>query len=62
VPEVGLSQLQVFSAWEKECPSSSPRGTTPGLPNTKRISVLDTDSLKQLDFERMLDASYEESD
>ena len=60
-PEVGMDQLQVFSAWEKGCPSSSPRGTTPGLPSTKRISVLGTASLKQLDSEWMLNASFEEA-
>ena len=57
-----MNPTQVFSAWEEECPSSAPRGTSPGLPNTKRISVLDTASLKQLNFERMLNASCEEAD
>ena len=56
-----MNQLQVFSTWEKGCPSSSPRGTTPGLPSTKRISVLGTASLKQLDSEWMLNASFEEA-
>ena len=43
-------------------PQQCAQGISPGLPNTKRMSVLDTASLKQLKFERMLNASCEESD
>ena len=42
-------------------PQQFAQGNHPGLPSTKRISVLGTASLKQLDSEWMLNASFEEA-
>ena len=43
-------------------PQQCAQGISPGLPNTKRMSVLDTASLKQLNSPLMINAPCEEAD